>query len=60
MRLDLIGKPAYGELVIATDISKCTNAGERGAADAEPDVRGFAMRSHTEEGNRDLVGNNTL
>lgn len=36
-----------------------TVAGERGAADAERDVRGFAMKYHTEEGNWDLVGNNT-
>ncbi len=34
-------------------------AGERGAADAERDVRGFAMKFYTEEGNWDLVGNNT-
>lgn len=36
-----------------------TVAGERGAADAERDVRGFAMKFYTEEGNWDLVGNNT-
>jgi catalase len=36
-----------------------TVAGERGAADAERDVRGFALRFYTEEGNWDLVGNNT-
>jgi catalase len=36
-----------------------TVAGERGAADAERDVRGFALRLYTEEGNWDLVGNNT-
>jgi catalase len=34
-------------------------AGEAGAADAERDVRGFAMKYYTEEGNWDLVGNNT-
>lgn len=34
-------------------------AGERGAADAERDVRGFAMKFYTDEGNWDLVGNNT-
>src|SRR5215469_3029341 len=34
-------------------------AGELGAADAERDVRGFALRFYTEEGNWDLVGNNT-
>jgi catalase len=36
-----------------------TVAGERGAADAERDVRGFALRFYTEQGNWDLVGNNT-
>jgi catalase len=30
------------------------------AADAERDVRGFALKFYTEEGNWDLVGNNTL
>lgn len=36
-----------------------TVAGELGAADAERDVRGFALRFYTTEGNWDLVGNNT-
>ncbi len=36
-----------------------TVAGERGAADAERDIRGFAVRFYTEEGNWDIVGNNT-
>lgn len=36
-----------------------TVAGERGAADAERDIRGFALKIYTEEGNWDLVGNNT-
>lgn len=36
-----------------------TVAGERGGADAERDIRGFSMRYYTEEGNWDLVGNNT-
>lgn len=36
-----------------------TVAGERGAADAERDIRGFAMKYYTDEGNWDLVGNNT-
>ena len=34
-------------------------AGERGAADAERDIRGFAVKFYTDEGNWDLVGNNT-
>ncbi|WP_010188568.1 catalase [Sphingomonas sp. PAMC 26605] len=50
-----------------SDIGKQTNlfmrfstvAGERGAADAERDIRGFAMKFYTEYGNWDLVGNNT-
>ncbi len=36
-----------------------TVAGERGAADAERDIRGFAMKFYTDTGNWDLVGNNT-
>ena len=36
-----------------------TVAGERGAADAERDIRGFSLKFYTEEGNWDLVGNNT-
>nr|WP_263314901.1 catalase [Mammaliicoccus sp. Marseille-Q6498] len=36
-----------------------TVAGERGAAEAERDIRGFALKFYTEDGNWDLVGNNT-
>ncbi|MBQ3556044.1 MAG: catalase [Bacteroidales bacterium] len=36
-----------------------TVAGERGAADAERDIRGFAVKFYSDEGNWDLVGNNT-
>jgi catalase len=36
-----------------------TVAGEKGAADAERDVRGYALKFYTREGNWDLVGNNT-
>ena len=36
-----------------------TVAGEAGAADAARDVRGFAIKFYTKEGNWDLVGNNT-
>ncbi len=36
-----------------------TVAGERGAADAERDIRGFAIKFYSEEGNWDMVGNNT-
>ena len=35
-----------------------TVAGERGSADVPRDVRGFAMKFYTTEGNYDLVGNN--
>ena len=35
-----------------------TVAGERGSADTVRDVRGFAVKFYTEEGNFDLVGNN--
>src|ERR1700685_3879277 len=36
-----------------------TVAGERDAADPERDIRGFALKFYTEEGNWDVVGNNT-
>ena len=36
-----------------------TVGGERGSADSERDPRGFAMKFYTEDGNWDLVGNNT-
>src|SRR5580704_17178325 len=36
-----------------------TVGGEKGSADSERDIRGFALKFYTEEGNRDLVGNNT-
>jgi catalase len=57
----------YTKAKIFSDIGKKTEmiarfstvAGELGAADAERDVRGFALKFYTEEGNWDLVGNNT-
>ncbi|WP_367373154.1 catalase [Pseudomonas lini] len=36
-----------------------TVGGERGSADTARDPRGFALRFYTEEGNWDVVGNNT-
>jgi catalase len=36
-----------------------TVGGERGSADTERDPRGFAIKFYTEEGNYDMVGNNT-
>ncbi|MGZ3382766.1 MAG: catalase, partial [Isosphaeraceae bacterium] len=36
-----------------------TVGGERGSADSERDPRGFALKFYTEEGNYDMVGNNT-
>ncbi|WP_108396566.1 catalase [Devosia submarina] len=51
----------FGEVGKKTDllIRFSTVAGEMGAADAERDVRGFAVKFYTDEGNWDLVGNNT-
>lgn len=45
--------------VTDTFVRFSTVAGERGAADAERDIRGFAIKFYTDEGNWDLVGNNT-
>ena len=36
-----------------------TVGGEKGSADTERDPRGFAIKFYTEEGNWDMVGNNT-
>ncbi|MFA6220777.1 MAG: catalase [Desulfomonilaceae bacterium] len=36
-----------------------TVGGEKGSADAERDPRGFALKFYTEDGNFDMVGNNT-
>ncbi len=57
----------YTKAKIFSEIGKRTDlfvrfstvAGERGAADAERDIRGFAIKFYTEEGNWDLAGNNT-
>ncbi len=57
----------YTKAKIFSEIGKKTDmilrfstvAGEKGAADAERDVRGFALKFYSEEGNWDLVGNNT-
>lgn len=57
----------YTKAKLFSEIGKSTSlfirfstvAGERGAADAERDVRGFSIKFYTEEGNWDVVGNNT-
>ncbi|WP_417516191.1 catalase [Minwuia sp.] len=57
----------YTKAAIFSEVGKQTEmlsrfstvAGESGAADAERDVRGFSMKFYTEEGNWDMVGNNT-
>jgi catalase len=51
----------FGQVGKKTDIFMrfSTVAGERGAADAERDIRGFAVKFYTEQGNWDVVGNNT-
>ncbi len=51
----------FGHVGKETDILMrfSTVAGEQGAADAERDVRGFSIKFYTEDGNWDMVGNNT-
>lgn len=57
----------YTKAKIFSDVGKKTEmfgrfstvAGEKGSADTVRDVRGFALKFYTEEGNWDLVGNNT-
>ncbi len=57
----------YTKAKIFSEIGKRTKmfarfslvAGEKGSADSERDPRGFALKFYTEDGNWDLVGNNT-
>jgi len=57
----------FTSATIFSEIGKTTDlfmrfssvAGERGAADAERDIRGFAIKFYTDDGNWDMVGNNT-
>ncbi|MCY4446280.1 MAG: catalase [Rhodobacteraceae bacterium] len=57
----------YTRALIFSEVGKKTDliarfstvAGELGAADHERDVRGFALKFYTDEGNWDMVGNNT-
>lgn len=57
----------YTKAKIFSEIGKQTKmfarfslvAGEKGSADSERDPRGFALKFYTEDGNWDLVGNNT-
>ncbi len=57
----------YTRAAIFSEVGKTTEmfarfttvAGERGAADAERDIHGFALKFYTEDGNWDMVGNNT-
>uniref|UniRef100_A0A914YN15 catalase n=1 Tax=Panagrolaimus superbus TaxID=310955 RepID=A0A914YN15_9BILA len=60
-RMHAKGSGAFGTFTVTHDISKYTRAKlfeKRGAADAERDIRGFALKFYTKEGNWDLVGNN--
>ena len=54
-KADALQKGVETELLIRFS----TVAGEMGAADAERDVRGFAVKFYTKQGNWDIVGNNT-
>ncbi len=57
----------YSKAAVFSKVGKKTDAflrfstvgGEKGSADTARDPRGFAMKFYTEEGNWDLVGNNT-
>jgi catalase len=59
--------PAYSSARLFSTVGKRTPAfvrfstvgGEKGSADTERDPRGFAVKFYTEEGNWDMVGNNT-
>ncbi len=57
----------YSKAVVFSEVGKKTDCffrfstvgGEKGSADTARDPRGFAMKYYTEQGNWDLVGNNT-
>ncbi|QPC80514.1 catalase [Phototrophicus methaneseepsis] len=57
----------YSKAAVFSEVGKQTDiflrfstvGGEKGSADTARDPRGFAMKFYTEEGNWDLVGNNT-
>lgn len=58
---------AYTKAKLFNEVGKQTSVfirfstvgGEKGSADSERDPRGFAVKFYTEDGNWDLVGNNT-
>ncbi len=47
------------KLVTPVFVRFSTVAGSRGSADTVRDIRGFAVKFYTQQGNYDLVGNNT-
>jgi len=55
-RAQLFSKPGNSCRVL---VRFSTVGGEKGSADTERDPRGFAVKFYTEDGNWDLVGNNT-
>jgi catalase len=55
-RAHLFGAPGRRTPVL---VRFSTVGGEKGSADSERDPRGFAIKFYTQEGNYDLVGNNT-
>jgi len=55
-RAHLFGAPGHKTPVV---VRFSTVGGEKGSADSDRDPRGFAIKFYTEEGNYDLVGNNT-
>jgi catalase len=55
-RAHLFGAPGRKTPVL---VRFSTVGGEKGSADSDRDPRGFAIKFYTEEGNYDLVGNNT-
>jgi len=55
-RAHLFGAPGRRTPVV---VRFSTVGGEKGSADSDRDPRGFAIKFYTEEGNYDLVGNNT-
>lgn len=59
VKLILASFDLHTSLIINLFLSQKHLGGERGSSDTVRDPRGFAIKFYTEEGNWDLVGNNT-
>ena len=59
MQVSIFPIPSCIFLVLLFYLYNCITGGESGSADTARDPRGFAVKMYSEDGNWDLVGNNT-